>query len=62
MERNNVRTSRTLATVASHTMTGRIDDAFIEMIINNLLNPAEDDWIEELAKSLAASTLSNRRV
>lgn len=61
MKRNSVRTSETMATVASHSMAGRLDDAFVEMLVNNLLRPVEDDWIEEIVKSLAASVLSNRR-
>lgn len=59
--KNNVRTSKTMATVASHAMAGRLDDAFTEMIVNNLLNPAESDWLDEIAKSLAASVLVNRK-
>ena len=61
MAYNNVRTSQTMATVASHAMSGRLDDAFVEMLVNDLLSPVEDDWIEELAKSLAGSVLANRR-
>ena len=61
MKRNRVRTSATMATVASHTMSGRLDDAFVEMIVNNLLGLSEKDWLDEIAKSLAASVLSNRR-
>ena len=51
-----------MASIASHALAGRIDDAFVEMIVNEILHPAEEDWIEELAKSLAASVLSNRRM
>lgn len=61
MKRNSVRTSENMATVASHTMAGRLDDAFVEMLVNNLLLPVEEDWLDEIAKSLAASVLSNRR-
>lgn len=49
-----------MASVASHTLAGRIDEAFVTMLVNQLVAPSED-WIEELAKSLSASVLSNRR-
>ena len=59
--KNRIRSSQTMATVASHTMAGRLDDAFLEMLVNNLLHPVEHDWLDEIAKSLAASVLANRK-
>ena len=59
--KNKIRSSQTMATVASHTMAGRLDDAFVEMLVNNLLCPVEDNWLDEIAKSLAASVLANRK-
>lgn len=67
MAKNNVRTSSEMATIASHTLFGDFDTAYVEMLARVLLDGAEayrmehDAWIEELAQSLAGSVLSNRR-
>lgn len=57
MERNSVRTSAELATLASNLLAGRREQEFqaaMQSILDELL-------IEELAKRLAGSVLSNRR-
>ena len=59
--KNNVRTSKTMATVASHAMAGRLDDAFVEMLVNRLLCQSDEELLMEMAKSLAASVLVNRK-
>ena len=59
--KNNVRTSKTMASIASHSMAGRLDDALLEMLVNNLLTPNDMDMLDELVKSLAASVLVNRK-
>lgn len=62
MEKNSVRTSSEMATIASHALAGRFDQAALAMCINNLLLKIEAEEIaEEIMKSLAGSTLSNRR-
>lgn len=57
MERNSVRTSAELATLASNLLAGRRMEEFgleVQSVLDALL-------IEELAKRLAGSVLSNRR-
>ena len=62
MAKNSIRTSAEVASVASHALAGRIDDAFMEMIAQNLLHGNEfDRLVDEIMKSLAGSALSNRR-
>ena len=62
MAKNSIRTSAGVASVASHALAGRLDDAFMEMIVQNLLHGNEINRIaDELVKSLAGSALSNRR-
>ena len=61
--KNKIRTSQSMATVASHTLAGRLDDAFVEMLVRNLLSGIDEHkaLIEQLAASLAGSALANRR-
>ncbi len=57
MKRNSVRTSEELATLASHLLAGRCEQelqAEMQSILDEL-------FIEDLAKRLAGSVLSNRR-
>lgn len=58
---NTIRTSETMATIASHSLAGREREAFIEMMVNLLMCPTDEDYRKELVRSLAASVLSNRR-
>lgn len=62
MAKNSIRTSAEIASMASHTLAGRIDDAFAEMLAQQLLRGVEfDRLVDEIMKSLAGSALSNRR-
>lgn len=63
MAKNVIRSSKNVATVASHTLAGRLDDALLEQIVHNLLHGANewDNFLEEIARSLAGSVLVNRR-
>lgn len=57
MKRNSVRASEELATLASHLLAGRCEQelqAEMQSILDEL-------FIEDLAKRLAGSVLSNRR-
>ena len=57
MERNSVRTSEELATLASNLLAGRREQEF-QAAMQSIL---DELFIEELAKRLAGSVLSNRR-
>lgn len=57
MERNSVRTSAELATLASNLLAGRREQEF-QAAMQSILDELS---IEELAKRLAGSVLSNRR-
>lgn len=57
MERNSVRTSAELATLASNLLAGRREQEF-QAAMQSIL---DELFIEELAKRLAGSVLSNRR-
>lgn len=57
MERNSVRASAELATLASNLLAGRRDQEF-QAAMQSIL---DELFIEELAKRLAGSVLSNRR-
>lgn len=57
MERNSVRTSAELATLASNLLAGRREQEF-QAAMQSIL---DELCIEELAKRLAGSVLSNRR-
>lgn len=57
MERNSVRTSAELATLASNLLAGRREEMF-DIAVQSVL---DELFIEELAKRLAGSVLSNRR-
>lgn len=67
MVRNSIRTSADMATIAAHTLSGDFEQAFCEFLAQELVegirrNRAEQEsLIEDLAQSLAASVLSNRR-
>ena len=63
MAKNVIRSSQSMATVAPHTLAGRLDDALREQIVWNLLHGANewDDFLEEIARSLAGSVLANRK-
>lgn len=56
-----------MATIASHTLSGNFDSAYVEMLARILMDGVNayrlerDAWIAELAQSLAGSVLSNRR-
>lgn len=58
--KNGIRTSKELATVASNTLSGKLDDAFVEELVDNLLCLRRQSEIERLMKSLAGSVLVNR--
>lgn len=57
MEKNSVRTSAELATLASNLLAGRREQEF-QAAMQSIL---DELFIEELAKRLAGSVLSNRR-
>ena len=57
MRRNSVRTSAELATLASNLLAGRREQEF-QAAMQSIL---DELFIEELAKRLAGSVLSNRR-
>lgn len=57
MAKNSVRTSEELATLASNLLAGRREQEF-QAAMQSILNEL---FIEELAKRLAGSVLSNRR-
>lgn len=57
MERNSVRASAELATLASHLLAGRREQEF-QAAMQSIL---DELFIEDLAKRLAGSVLSNRR-
>lgn len=57
MKRNSVRTSAELATLASNLLAGRREQEF-QAAMQSIL---DELFIEELAKRLAGSVLSNRR-
>lgn len=57
MKRNSVRTSEELATLASNLLAGRREQEF-QAAMQSIL---DELFIEELAKRLAGSVLSNRR-
>lgn len=57
MKRNSVRTSAELATLASNLLAGRREQEF-QAAMQSIL---DELFIEDLAKRLAGSVLSNRR-
>ena len=57
MERNSVRASAELATLASNLLAGRREQEF-QAAMQSIL---DELFIEDLAKRLAGSVLSNRR-
>lgn len=57
MKRNSVRTSEELATLASNLLAGRREQEF-QAAMQSIL---DELFIEDLAKRLAGSVLSNRR-
>lgn len=57
MERNSVRTSAELATLASNLLAGRYEEE-LNIALQSVL---DDILIKELAMRLAGSVLSNRR-
>lgn len=57
MKRNSVRTSEELATLASHLLAGRCE----QELQAEMLSILDELFIEDLAKRLAGSVLSNRR-
>lgn len=59
--KNGIRTSRELATAASYTLSGKLDDAFVQELVDNLLCLPRQSEIEQLVKSLAGSVLVNRK-
>ena len=62
MAKNSIRISAEVATIASHALSGRLDDAFVERLVHNLLCEIEvEQIVEDIMKSLAGSALSNRR-
>lgn len=62
MAKNSIRTSSEVATIASHALADRVDDAFTEMLAQQILRGVEfDRLVDEIMKSLAGSALSNRR-
>lgn len=61
MKRNNVRTSEELATLASHLLAGRCEQELQAEMLSILDKLFDKLFIEDLAKRLAGSVLSNRR-
>lgn len=57
MEKNSVRTSAELATLASNLLAGRREEE-LELAVQSVL---DEIFIKELVKRLAGSVLSNRR-
>lgn len=59
--KNGIRTSRELATAASYTLSGKLDDAFVAELVDNLLGHPRQRELEQLVKSFAGSVLVNRK-
>ena len=63
IQKNGIRSGEEIATIASHVLANRLDDATLDRIVDSLHSGVQDrdSLIDEIAQSLAGSVLANRR-